>query len=74
MEDLHIEVDLGADRRDVLLFGSRYQGIDQGGAAAEWLSLVLGRPSRLVRVPPEQQRMVDGHAATERPHQVVAAG
>ena len=60
MEDLSIEVDLGSARRDVILFGSRYQGIDQGGSAAEWLSSVLGRPSRLVRVPPEHQRVTDG--------------
>lgn len=59
-EDLDIEVDLGAARRDVILFGSRYQGIDQGGAAAEWLSSVLGSPTRLVRVPPEHRRVTDG--------------
>jgi uncharacterized protein len=60
MEDLHVEVDLNSARRDVTLFQSRYQGIDQGGAAAEWLSSVLGRPSRLVRVPPEHHRVTDG--------------
>jgi uncharacterized protein len=60
VEDLGIEVDLGSARRDVLLFRTRYQGIDQGGAAAEWLSSVLGRPARLVRVPPEQHRVTDG--------------
>jgi uncharacterized protein len=60
VEDLNIEVNLGAARRDVFLFGNRYQGIDQGGAAAEWLSSVLGRPTRLVRVPPEHQRVTDG--------------
>jgi hypothetical protein len=59
-EDLDIEVDLGAARRDALLFGKRYQGIDQGGTVAEWLSSVLGRPARLVRVPPEHQRVTDG--------------
>jgi uncharacterized protein YcbX len=60
VEDLGIKVDLGAARRDVFLFRSRYQGIDQGEAAAEWLSSVLGRPSRLVRVPPEHQRVTEG--------------
>jgi uncharacterized protein len=59
-EDLRVEVDLSAARRDVLMFGSRYRGIDQGGTVAEWLSSVLGKPSRLVRVPPEHERMVDG--------------
>jgi uncharacterized protein YcbX len=60
VEDLSIEVALGAARRDVLLFGNRYHGIDQGGAVAEWLSSVLGRTARLVRVPPEHQRVTDG--------------
>jgi uncharacterized protein len=61
-EDLAIEVDLCLPRRNVVLFGSRYEGIDQGGAAAEWLTSVLARPARLVRVPPEHQRVTDGWA------------
>jgi uncharacterized protein YcbX len=58
--DLGIEVDLGAARREVILFGDSYQGIDQGQAAAEWLSEVLGKPSRLVRIPPDHHRVTDG--------------
>ncbi|MFI6450260.1 MOSC domain-containing protein [Streptosporangium amethystogenes] len=57
---LTVEVDLLSARRDVELFGTPYQGIDQGRAAAEWLSEVLGAPSRLVRVPPEHRRATDG--------------
>jgi uncharacterized protein len=60
MEDLSVQVDLGSARRDVVLFGSGYQGIDQGGSAAQWLSSVLGKPARLVRVPPEHHRVTDG--------------
>ncbi|WP_030913425.1 MOSC domain-containing protein [Streptosporangium amethystogenes] len=57
---LTVEVDLLSARRDVELFGTPYRGIDQGRAAAEWLSEVLGTPSRLVRVPPEHRRVTDG--------------
>lgn len=59
-EDVDIAVDLGSPRREVGLFGRRYRGIDQGEAPAEWLSSVLGSASRLVRVPPEHDRVTDG--------------
>jgi uncharacterized protein YcbX len=55
-----VDVDLTAARCDVELFGVAYQGIDQGDAAARWLSRVLGVPSRLVRVPPEHDRVTGG--------------
>ncbi len=57
---LCVDVDLTAARRDVELFGLPYQGIDQGDAVAGWLSEVLGEPSRLVRVPPEHDRVTRG--------------
>jgi uncharacterized protein len=63
IEDLHVEVDLDSPRRDVLMFQSRYQGIDQGGDAADWLTSVLRRPSRLVRWPPEHHRVTEGWTA-----------
>ncbi|MGE6738550.1 MOSC domain-containing protein, partial [Streptomyces sp. NPDC059900] len=47
-------------RRGVDLFGTAFRGIDQGDAAAAWLSEFLGTPSRLVRVPPEHDRITDG--------------
>ncbi|GAA3008404.1 MOSC domain-containing protein [Streptosporangium longisporum] len=59
-EDLHVPIDLDAPRREVDLFGQKYRGIDQGEAPAEWLSSVLGSPSRLMRVPPEHDRAADG--------------
>ncbi|MFJ9411472.1 MOSC domain-containing protein [Streptomyces sp. NPDC101393] len=55
-----IEVTTSAPRRDVDLFGAPFQGIDQGDDAAAWLSDFLGSPSRLVRVPPEHDRIADG--------------
>lgn len=57
---IEVEVDLSRPRRDVAMFGNPYQGIDLGGAAAGWLSEVLGEPVRLVRVPPEHDRVTDG--------------
>ncbi|MFI1937892.1 MOSC domain-containing protein [Streptomyces purpureus] len=58
---LRIDVTTSAPRRDVDLFGAAFKGIDQGDDAAAWLSDVLGTPSRLVRVPPEHDRVSDGH-------------
>ncbi|CCK32438.1 hypothetical protein BN159_8060 [Streptomyces davaonensis JCM 4913] len=55
-----IDVTAEAPRRAVDLFGDAFQGIDQGDEVADWLSEVLGSPSRLVRVPPEHGRIADG--------------
>jgi uncharacterized protein YcbX len=60
LEDLLVDVDLDSARCDVIMFKDHYQGIDQGGSAAQWLSTALGRPSRLVRVPPEHRRVTGG--------------
>ncbi|MGK5553354.1 MOSC domain-containing protein [Actinomadura kijaniata] len=60
LDDLRLQVDLDAGRRDVTMFGAPYQGIDQGEAAAAWLTEALGAPSRLVRFPPEHDRVTDG--------------
>ncbi|MFD7668980.1 MOSC domain-containing protein [Streptomyces sp. NPDC059788] len=57
---LELAVDTTSARRDVLLFKTAYRGIDQGEAVAGWLTEVLGAPSRLVRVPPEHDRVTDG--------------
>ncbi|MDG9709278.1 MOSC domain-containing protein [Streptomyces sp. DH10] len=59
-EALHLHVDTTGARRKVDLFGTPYQGIDQGDTAADWLSEVLRARSRLVRVPPEHDRVTDG--------------
>ncbi|WCE01810.1 MOSC N-terminal beta barrel domain-containing protein [Streptomyces sp. HUAS 31] len=57
---VHLGITTSAPRRDVDLFGTTFQGIDQGDEAAAWLSEVLSTPSRLVRVPPEHDRVADG--------------
>jgi uncharacterized protein YcbX len=59
-QDLDIAVDLDSPRQEVDLFGGSYRGIDQGESPAEWLSSVLGTASRLVRVPPEHDRVTGG--------------
>ncbi|WP_336207075.1 MOSC domain-containing protein [Nonomuraea sp. LPB2021202275-12-8] len=58
--DLHISVDLTSPRCLVRLFGTPYRGIDQGADAAAWLSALLGGRRRLVRMPPEHDRVTDG--------------
>ncbi|MGW8601353.1 MOSC domain-containing protein [Streptomyces sp. NPDC055893] len=57
---VRLDVTTSASRRDVDLFGTSFQGIDQGDDVAAWLSDALGTPSRLVRVPPEHDRIADG--------------
>ncbi|TGN76334.1 MOSC domain-containing protein [Streptomyces bauhiniae] len=59
-EPLALDVDTSGPARPVELFGNAYRGIDQGDTVAEWLSSVLGAPSRLVRVPPDHERVTDG--------------
>ncbi|WP_307829392.1 MOSC domain-containing protein [Actinomadura viridis] len=59
-DPLGIDVETASARLDVTLFGAPFQGVDQGEDAATWLSDVLGSPSRLVRVPPEHDRVTDG--------------
>jgi uncharacterized protein YcbX len=58
--ELSIDVDSTGPRRDVTMFDNPYRGIDQGEAVAAWLTAVLGVPSRLVRVPPENDRVTNG--------------
>ncbi|WP_216211457.1 MOSC domain-containing protein [Amycolatopsis aidingensis] len=60
VEDLHLEVAIEGPRSAVAVFTWEGKGIDQGTAAADWLSTVLGSPSRLIRVPPDHQRATDG--------------
>lgn len=59
-EDIHVDIDVDSAPRAVTLFGKPYQGVDQGGRAAAWISRVLGAPSRLVRVTPGHDRVADG--------------
>ncbi|MEU8587378.1 MOSC N-terminal beta barrel domain-containing protein [Streptomyces sp. NPDC048664] len=57
---LDVPVDTRGPRVPVDLFGQPFHGIDQGEEAARWLSGILRAPSRLVRVPPEHDRITDG--------------
>ncbi|WP_435110611.1 MOSC domain-containing protein [Nocardiopsis synnemataformans] len=57
---LEVEVDPGGPRLDVTMHRQPFVGVDQGREAADWLSEVLGAPSRLVRVPDDHDRRVDG--------------
>lgn len=57
---VRVDVRVDGPRREVEMFGDAYRGIDQGDDAAGWLSDCLGSPSRLVRVPPEHDRVADG--------------
>ncbi|MFG2511104.1 MOSC domain-containing protein [Streptomyces sp. NPDC048584] len=59
-EALELRIDTVSARRKVAMFGNVHQGIDQGDAVAGWLSEVLRAPSRLVRVPPEHDRVTGG--------------
>jgi hypothetical protein len=58
--ELAVEVDTGSPWREVELFGAPCRAIDQGQPAARWLSEVLGRGSRLVRLAPGRHRTTDG--------------
>ncbi|MFD4655712.1 MOSC domain-containing protein [Kitasatospora sp. NPDC058444] len=60
MEPVSVAVDTGGPRREVRMFDLPFLGIDQGQEAADWLSEVLGAPGRLVRVPPEHDRVTSG--------------
>ncbi|BFO16613.1 MOSC N-terminal beta barrel domain-containing protein [Streptomyces sp. KM77-8] len=60
VEPFEMLVDTVSGRRKVEFLGNIHQGIDQGDAVAGWLSEVLGAPSRLVRVPPEHDRVTGG--------------
>lgn len=57
---VEVPVDVSARRRPVTLFGESFTGVDQGAEVAEWLSDVLGVPSRLVCAPPEHRRVTGG--------------
>ena len=57
---LTVDVDPAGARREVTMFGNPYLGIDQGDEVAAWLTEVLGTSGRLIRVPPEHDRVTDG--------------
>ncbi|WP_092787247.1 MOSC domain-containing protein [Actinokineospora terrae] len=58
--EVGVVVDTEGPRVGVTMFGDPYRAIDQGDEVAGWISEVLGAPSRLVRVPPEHHRVIEG--------------
>lgn len=65
------ETRVDGPRRPVTVHLWQGEGCDQGDEAAEWFSRAMGRPCRLVRVPPDLERQredeglvgfADGHA------------
>lgn len=48
------------ERRAVTVHWWTGQGVDQGDEAAEWFTAALGRPCRLMRVPPDLDRRLEG--------------
>lgn len=60
VEDLVIEVEPEAPRRQVTVQRWQVIAADQGDEVAEWFSTVLGKPSRLVTVAPEHERVTPG--------------
>lgn len=56
-----IQVRAEGPRTGVTMHGRPFDAVDQGEEAARWLTAVLGEPSRLVRVAPGHDRVVDGH-------------
>jgi hypothetical protein len=52
-------------RRPVQVWLHAGDGVDQGDAAADWLSELVGRPLRLVRIPPEHARRVNPERAPQ---------
>lgn len=60
IEPLDLEVDPDGPRLDVTLHRQHFVGVDQGAAAAAWLTEVFGAPSRLVRVPADHGRETGG--------------
>ncbi|WP_019813252.1 MOSC domain-containing protein [Saccharomonospora saliphila] len=60
VEPVHVAVDDSGARRRVRMHRADYRGIDQGDEVAAWLSAVLGRECRLVRVPPDHDRVTGG--------------
>jgi len=63
-----IAIDLGQRdglRTPIEVWRHRGEGVDQGPEAAAWLTALLGRPLRLVRIPPDHARLVSPERSPE---------
>jgi uncharacterized protein YcbX len=63
-DDLAVPIRRRGPAGPVTLFGKPSRGIDQGEAVAEWCSAALGLRCRLVRVPPDHDRLGTGVAVS----------
>ncbi|HET8746798.1 MAG TPA: MOSC N-terminal beta barrel domain-containing protein [Ramlibacter sp.] len=54
---LHLQIDTVEEPVKVRVWDDEVQAYDMGAVAAQWFSDFLGRPLRLVRFDPEQQRL-----------------
>lgn len=59
-ERLELDVQFDGKRLPLTVFRHTGDGVDQGDDVAEWFSTLLGEPVRLVRVPPDHQRVATG--------------
>ncbi len=59
VDELSISMQTDGPRREVVVWKSACQAIDQGDRVAEWFSTHLGRPVRLVRLAQDFQRTLD---------------
>src|SRR6202043_2323174 len=64
---LRVPLDIGGERVPVRVWKDACVGVDQGGAAHEWVSGVVGQAVRLVRVAPDMQRAANPEFAGATP-------
>ncbi|WP_169776534.1 MOSC domain-containing protein [Amycolatopsis jejuensis] len=63
VEDLVIDVRKDGPRHPASTFRWSGEGVHQGPAAAEWFSTVVGKPSVLLGVAPDHERVTSGETA-----------
>lgn len=56
---LRLELVQAGEMLEVQVWDDRCRGIDQGRAAADWISSLLGEPASLVRVPEDPRRLAN---------------
>jgi uncharacterized protein YcbX len=64
---LRVPLDIGGERVPVRVWKDACVGVDQGGAAHEWASRVIGEAVRLVRVAPDMERVANPEFAGTTP-------
>jgi uncharacterized protein YcbX len=64
---LHVPLDIGGERVPVRVWKDACVGVDQGVAAHEWASRVIGEAVRLVRVAPDMERVANPEFAGTTP-------